>query len=229
MTTRSCFAGTTSIGREELTTAAWILFAAALVIAVADWISVGATIRWLEYATKPGFMLALIALAVVMHPINPAERTFFVIALALGLVSDVFLMVPRDLFLFGLAAALVEHLVYISGFRTRELHLGHLVVAAAIGLASIAVIFPSIDRALRRDHRNLVAPVIAYLTVFVVMVASAGGTGSLVALAGALLFFYSDAILAWNRFVTPIRFGRVVNIVPYHVGQALLVLSLVAS
>ena len=65
-----------------------------------------------------------------------------------------------------------------------------------------------------------------YVAVFVVMVIRAGATGSPVALAGALLFFYSDAILASNRFVKPIRFGRVVNLVPYHAGQALLVVSL---
>jgi uncharacterized membrane protein YhhN len=59
------------------------------------------------------------------------------------------------------------------------------------------------------------------------MVASAGGTGSGVALAGALLFFYSDALLAWNRFVKPVGWGRFVNIIAYHSGQALLVLSLV--
>ena len=59
------------------------------------------------------------------------------------------------------------------------------------------------------------------------MVASAGGSGSLVALAGALLVFYSDAILAWNRFAKPIPLGRIINIVPYHAGEALLVLSLV--
>ena len=68
---------------------------------------------------------------------------------------------------------------------------------------------------------------IAYVAVFVVMVASAGGTGSGVALAGALLFFYSDALLAWNRFVKPLGWGRFVNIIAYHSGQALLVLSLV--
>jgi len=211
-----------------MTAAAWAVLVIALVIAAVDWISVAATIRWLEYATKPGFMLALIVLAVVLHPANATERAFFVVALALGLVSDVFLMLPRDLFVAGLGAALVEHLVYISGFRTRELHLGHLLIAGAIAVASVVVIFPAIDRALRRDHPNLVAPVIAYLVVFVVMVASAGSTGSLVALAGALLFFYSDAILAWNRFVKPLPFGRVVNIVPYHAGQALLVVSLVS-
>ena len=195
-------------------------------IAALDWISVAANVRWLEYVTKPGFMLALIALALVVHPIIPAERTFFVFALAFGLVSDVFLMVPQDLFLFGLAAALVEHLAYIAGFRTRELHVGYLVAAVAIASVSVVVIVPPIYKALSRDHAKLVAPVIAYVAVFVVMVASAGGTGSLIAFAGALLFFYSDAILAWNRFVKPLPFGRVVNIVPYHLGEALLVLSL---
>ncbi|HET9783179.1 MAG TPA: lysoplasmalogenase [Candidatus Dormibacteraeota bacterium] len=211
-----------------MTTAAWVVLAAAVVIAVADWVSVARNIHWLEYATKPGFILALIALAVVMHPINVTERALFVCALAFGLVSDVLLMVPQDLFLFGLAAALVEHLAYIAGFRTRDLHAGYLVAALAIALATVVVILPPIYRALKRDHPQLVVPVIAYVAVFVVMVTSAGGTGSLVALAGALLFFYSDAILAWNRFVKPLPLGRVVNIVPYHVGGALLVLSLVS-
>jgi uncharacterized membrane protein YhhN len=86
---------------------------------------------------------------------------------------------------------------------------------------------PPIYRALRDSRPKLVAPVIVYVAVFVVMVASAGGTGSLVALGGALLFFYSDAVLAWNRFVRPFPCGRIVNIVPYHVGEALLVVSLV--
>lgn len=208
------------------TTAAWVLLGVAAAMAALDWISVAANVSWLEYATKPGFMLALIALAVVMRPTVAAERTFFLFALAFGLISDLFLMVPRDLFLLGLGAALVEHLAYIAGFRTRDLHAGHLLLAAAIALVSVGLILPPVDRALKHDHPKLVGPVIAYVTVFVIMVAGAGGTGSLVALAGALLFFYSDAILAWNRFVKPLPFGRVVNIVPYHVGQALLVLSL---
>ena len=209
-----------------MTALAWILLAAAAATAVLDWAAVGLTIRWLEYLTKPAFMLALIAVALSIHPASSAERTFFVIALALGLVSDVFLMLPRDLFLVGLVAALVEHLAYISGFRTRDLHVVLLIVAAAIALLSVAAFLPPIYRALQSTHRRLVLPVLAYVTVFVVMVSSAGGTGSILALAGAVLFFYSDAVLAWNRFVRPLPLGRVVNIVPYHLGEALLVLSL---
>lgn len=210
-----------------MTGLAWALLAAAGLIAVVDWVSVARSVRWLEYATKPAFMLGLIALALALHPASSTERAFFIAALALGLLSDVFLMLPRDMFLAGLAAALVEHLAYIAGFLARDTNLGLLVAAFVIAVISVAVFLPPIVRSLRRLHPKLVGPVIAYVVVFVVMVTRAGGTGSLVALAGALLFLYSDALLAWNRFVQPLRWGRVMNVVPYHVGEALLVLSLV--
>ena len=131
------------------------------------------------------------------------------------------------MFVAGLVAALVEHIAYIAGFRARNVNVALLAIAFVVALASVAVFLPPIYRALRNSSPKLVAPVIVYVAVFVVMVASAGGTGSLVALGGALLFFYSDAILAWNRFVRPVPSSRIVNIVPYHVGEALLVLSLV--
>ena len=173
-------------------------------------------------------MLGLIGFAVAVHPASNSQRVLFVVALGLGLLSDVFLMLPRDLFLPGLVAALVEHIFYIAGFRVRDFDLVWFAGAALVAVLSVIAFLPPILRALRRLHASLVLPVIAYVAIFVFMVASAGGTRSVVALAGALLFFYSDAILAWNRFVRPIRYGRVVNIVPYHLGQALLVLSLVS-
>lgn len=197
-------------------------------IAVADWVAVMRSLRRLEYLAKPAVMVGLIAVAIAVHPISSTERAFFVAALALGLLSDVFLMLPRDMFVAGLAAALVEQVAYIAGFRARSLNAGLLVVAAITVLVSMALVLPAIHRALRKAHPALVAPVLVYVAVFAVMVTSAGGTGSGVALAGALLFFYSDALLAWNRFVKPIPGGRIANIVVYHAGQALLVVSLVS-
>jgi len=206
---------------------ALVLLAGTGVVAIADWVAVVASTRRLEYVAKPAVMIGLIAVALALRPTSPAERAFFVIALALGMASDVFLMLPKDMFVAGLAAALVEHIAYIAGFRARNVNVALLAIAFVVALASVAVLLPPIYRALRNSSPKLVAPVIVYVAVFVVMVASAGGTGSLVALGGAVLFFYSDAILAWNRFVRPVPFGRIVNIVPYHVGEALLVLSLV--
>jgi len=202
-----------------------VLTAAAMVV---DWVAVGLSRRRLEYVAKPAVMVGLIAVALTLRPVSSAEQAWFVVALVLGLASDVFLMLPRDMFLAGLVAALVEHLAYIAGFRTRDFQMTLFLVAVLIAVLSVIVFLPPIVRALRASLPQLVWPVLAYVAVFVVMVASAGGTGSLVALAGALLFFYSDAILAWNRFVKPLPMGRIVNIVPYHLGVALLVLSLIA-
>jgi uncharacterized membrane protein YhhN len=209
-----------------LTQVAWGLLAVTAAVAAANWFAVARSIKRLEYVAKPAVMVGLIAVAVSLHPISSTERIFFVGALVLGLVSDVFLMLPRDMFLMGLGAALIEHLAYIAGFRARDLHVGLLAAAAIIALVSAGVVLPPIIRALRKHHPSLVAPVIAYVSVFVVMVVSAGGTGSVVALAGALLFFHSDGLLAWYRFVRPISWGRLVNIGLYHSGQALLVISL---
>lgn len=203
------------------------LLAATGVFAVADWIAVQRASRRLEYAAKPLVMVGLVAVAIALNPVDAAQRGLFVVALLLGLASDVFLMLPRDLFLAGLAAALLEHIAYIAGFTTRGLYVVTLVIALVIALSSVTVFLPAIYRAVRAQQPQLRMPVLAYVAVFVLMVAAAGATRSLVALVGALLFFYSDAILAWNRFVRPLPYGRILNIVPYHVGEALLVLSLV--
>ncbi len=209
-----------------MTGLAWLALLVTAVFALADWLSVAAPRRGLEYAAKPAVMLGLIAVAILLHPVDSTERTFFLVALTLGLISDIFLMLPQDMFLLGLGAALVEHLAYIAGFSHRPLQVALLAVAAVIALVSVAVILPPVIRALRKNQPGLVWPVTAYVTVFVVMVSSAGSTGSLVAL--ALLFFYSDGLLAWSRFVKPVPQGRLGNIVLYHAGQALLVLSLVS-
>ena len=211
-----------------MTSTAWALLALTILITAADWFAVATSRRRMEYVAKPLVMVGLIAVAIALHPISAIERSWFVGALALGLLSDVFLMLPRDMFVAGLAAALVEHIAYIAGFRARDLHVGLLLVGVVVAALSAAAVLPPVYRSLRKTRPGLVAPVIAYSAVFIVMVTSAGGTGSGVAFGGALLFFYSDALLAWNRFVRPVGWGRFANIVAYHLGQALLVLSLVA-
>ena len=47
-----------------------------------------------------------------------------------------------------------------------------------------------------------------------------------VAIAGAVLFYASDGILGWNKFVQPVPHGRVAIMTTYHLGQIGLVLAL---
>ena len=46
---------------------------------------------------------------------------------------------------------------------------------------------------------------------------------------GALLFYSSDLINAWIRFVNPVRSGRVVVMITYHAGQMLLIVGVVLN
>jgi hypothetical protein len=44
---------------------------------------------------------------------------------------------------------------------------------------------------------------------------------------GAFLFYLSDIILAWMKFVAPIQNGRIYNILAYHLGQIALIAGVV--
>jgi uncharacterized membrane protein YhhN len=203
---------------------------ASVVFAVGDWWSKLRDDRRLEYVCKPATLLALVLVAVSLDPVAGQDdrRAWFVAALVLCLAGDIFLMVPRDLFVPGLAAFLVGHVCYIAGFWSDPPAAFAFVVAAAIVIIGVAPIASRVLAALRArpDLRPAVA---VYMVVISVMVASALASGIVVAAAGAILFAVSDSLIAWDRFVAPLAWAGVVIMMTYHVGQALLTLSLLTS
>ena len=50
---------------------------------------------------------------------------------------------------------------------------------------------------------------------------------SLLVVIGAFLFYISDVILAMNKFVAPIKNGRLMNMIAYHLGQIALIAGVV--
>jgi uncharacterized membrane protein YhhN len=77
-----------------------------------------------------------------------------------------------------------------------------------------------------RRRADLLVPVVAYMLVISAMVSAVVATGVALAIAGAVLFFASDTLIAWNRFVRQRPWMPLAIIVTYHVGQTGLVLSL---
>jgi uncharacterized membrane protein YhhN len=57
------------------------------------------------------------------------------------------------------------------------------------------------------------------------MVVAAWATGRPLLALGATVFMASDAVLASDRFVRPLRWGRLAVMVTYHLGQVLIVLG----
>jgi uncharacterized membrane protein YhhN len=210
-----------------MTGLAWVALLAAAAFGVTDWIAKARGDRRTEYFAKPLTILYLILVATSLHPANTGQRGWFVVALVFSLAGDIFLMVPSDQFVAGLASFLVAHVCYVIGFWVEPPSVLAFVVAAVIVVVIVAPLAVRIVSALRASGEGALAgPVIAYITVISAMVASALASGNVVAGAGAVLFAASDAMIAWDRFVGRLRFAPVAIMVTYHVGQALLVLSL---
>lgn len=203
--------------------------AVALVLAAAfgNWTAVASDNKGLEYLCKPAVVLLLIALALVLDPRDPTARTWFVVALVLSLAGDVFLMLPRDLFVLGLGAFLLAHLAYVVGMVAGGVQAGRLLAGVVLVAIGILVVGTQVTRAAYATEPSLVVPVMAYIGVISAMVVAAVGAGEPLAVAGALLFYASDALIAWRRFVREYTWSPVVIIVTYHLAQLGLVLSLI--
>jgi len=210
-----------------VTTAATVALVAAALFALGDWWS-----RWrenvtLEYICKPATLIALIVVALALDPAagNDDRRVWFVAALVFSLAGDVFLMLPSDRFVAGLASFLVAHVCYVIGFWTDPPAVLAVILSATVTIGLLAPVVAQILRAVR-DERELRGPVATYIAVIASMVISAFASGNAVAAGGAALFASSDTMIAWNRFVRPFAAASVGIMVTYHLGQAMLVLSL---
>ena len=212
-----------------MTTATGVWLAAFAVLALADWVAVVRDDRRMRWVTKPGALVALIGAAIALVPFDGTVRVWMVVGLVLSLGGDVFLLLRNDKvgFPLGLVSFLLGHVAYVVGMA-QAFESG---ILLAVGLASVVVGMVVVGRPIvgsvrRGEHPELTAPVIAYMVVISAMVVTAFGTASAWAIAGALLFYVSDATLATNRFVRPLPQGNLAVMTTYHLGQLGLVLFL---
>ena len=194
----------------------------AAIFAAADWVAVSRSWTSLEYVAKPLALVGLVGVALTIETGDGSMRAWFVVALVLSLAGDVLLMLPRNLFVAGLASFLLGHLAYVVGFGVDQTWPW----IVPVGLVAAAVGTPIVRALLRRGDRDLLGPVVAYMGVISLMVACAAGENDASAFFGAGLFMLSDSLIAWNRFVRPLAWAPVTIMVTYHLGQAGLVLSL---
>lgn len=211
-----------------MTPAAIAALIVAAPFALGDWWSRLRHHKALEVVCKPATLVALIVAAVAADPAPGAgdRRAWFVAALVFSLAGDVLLML-RDRFVAGLAAFLAGHVSYVAGFWTDPPSGTGLIVAGLLVVVALGPVATRIVSALRaHGERTLAGPVVAYILVISAMVVSALASGNAAAGAGAVLFAGSDSLIAWDRFVRPQRWAAVAIMVTYHLGQLLLVLSL---
>jgi len=184
--------------------------------------------RWQVYLFKPLATLLILGVALSGTPLVPSYRWAIALGLAFSTVGDVFLMLPSDRFVAGLASFLVGHLCYIAAFSMDAplgSGLGLWIPYLAAGGTVFALLWPGLSPALR-------GPVAAYVVAIAVMAGQAAGRlgllgarPALLAAIGAGLFVVSDAVLALDRFRWPFRAARTVTLTTYYLAQLLIALS----
>jgi uncharacterized membrane protein YhhN len=206
----------------------WVLPA---VLALVDWYAVAREDRRTETWAKPAVLVSLILTAVVLGAPDSAAGIWLLVALAFGLVGDVFLLGDTETrFRLGLAAFLVGHLAFVASFIQLGLdpqgwnYVSFLVLGACLFWTRQVAASTYL-----RGGLALAAPVGVYTVVIGAMVIYAFSTGEPLIAIGASVFAASDSILAVDRFVSPRKWARVVVMVTYHVGQALIVAGVLAA
>jgi uncharacterized membrane protein YhhN len=216
----------------------WLILA--FIFAALEALAVGREWGRLEYLAKPAVMLCLFAWLYTATGLQ-GMALWFGVGLLFSLAGDIFLMISLDrLFLPGLISFLLAHLAYIAGFKDQiQAASGASLFLLAILAVSAVRVIRRIAGALRaRGQDRLVVPISVYSGVISIMLFAAMSTifdpawntgASFLVSLGAFLFYLSDVILAWNRFVSPIAHGRLLNILTYHLGQIGLIAGVISQ
>ncbi len=218
--------------------AMWI-FSLAVLLALADWYALEHNIAWLRYSSKPLVIIALGAWLLV-QPIGFSTLFWFFLALVFSLSGDAWLLAPPRFFMAGLVSFLLAHVSYIIAFNRQELPpiswpiISMVLFFVGMGVFILPLLIINIRK--RAGTRKLQGAVVTYYIVLSLMAFSATTTlyrpawerqtAALVAI-GGLLFFFSDFMLAFDRFVRPVNHGRLIVHVTYHLGQFGLMLGVV--
>jgi len=206
----------------------WLILA--LFAALVEAIAVQRNINRLEFFVKPAVIIFLWTWLYATTGLQ-GKAFWFGLGLVFSLVGDMLLMVSSDrMFLLGLIAFLGTHIFYILGFKEQWLNLTtwSFLLLLFIYINGLRLLRHIVAGMSAKGQNALIAPVIAYGLIISLMLYAAmstvfdpawkSGAVFLVSL-GAFLFWISDLILAWNKFVSPVKNGPILIFLAYHLGQ----------
>lgn len=188
--------------------------------------------QW-HFVAKPLIVLSLLIFFLKQSKTHHNSiRNFMILALIFSLEGDVFLMFDDQnpkFFLFGLAAFLIAHIMYIIVFLKHRNKSKQPFLFITILLIYAAGLF----YVLKDGLDAMLLPVIFYMIVILTMATTAylrkGNVPiqnyNLVFL-GAILFLVSDSLLSLNMFYKPIPFANILVMLTYGFAQFFIVLGI---
>jgi len=208
-----------------------------LVMAIVNWVAVEKKWKRVEYIAKPGTMILLL-LWIVLNGSLGGPMIWFFLGVIFSMGGDIFLMLPGNFFLPGLISFLLAHIMYIGGLNSSAPYIKWQGVIFLVGIAAIITwLYGRLAAGLeRKGQQAMKLPVLVYSLVISLMVFSALMTGwregwqglpAVLVSIGAIFFYASDSMLAWDRFVQPLSHARLRVMVTYHLGQLGIVIGAV--
>lgn len=210
-----------------MTSVSWIALTLALVAALVDWIAVARRVAVLEYGAKPTATLALLVVAASLDVSRDASWWWLLASLVACALGDVWLMLPRDAFVPGLASFAVAQAMFAVSFTVGGIEASRLVLGLLVVVPVAVLLARRFVAALHHlGRRELVVPVVGYIVVISTMAVAAIGGATAVAIAGAVMFMVSDSLIAESRFVNTRPWHPVGIMVTYHLALTGLVLGM---
>jgi uncharacterized membrane protein YhhN len=199
----------------------------ATVMSLLNWFAVGKKNAILEYISKPAATIAFLAAVALFDVVHDVPWGWRLAAFAFCLAGDVFLMLPKDAFIPGLASFAVAQILFSISFATGETTATRVILGLVVAIPLAVFLARRFVKAIRASgHGELVAPVCVYMVVISAMAVGAIGSGNAVAIAGALIFMASDSLIAETRFIKERAWHSVGIMVTYHAALAGLALSI---
>ena len=202
--------------------------------ALLDWASTWKGWKKGLYVAKPAVMVFLIIWSIQLTGWKE-EMLWFGIALVLSLIGDILLMIHPRYFMFGGAAFLLAHISYLVGFNQSPVPftISVMVVAALVGFFAASV-FKRIRAGIIRVPRGkrFLTALSLYGITLTLMLLSAFLTlfkedwllmPAVISTTGAVLFYASDTMLVYDRFVRRFDHAQSYVHLTYHLAQFALI------
>ncbi len=216
----------------------WVVLAGFLL----DWAAVGLNWRWIKPISK-----ALAMILVILWTLTWAGWQvdllvgLLLLAQICGLAGDIYLLLSDRWFMWGLGAFLIGHLFYISLLVVQNLRMvnadrivDHPILAILLSLLGWGVFLGGFYLMQRPvlTNKAISAPMrvaiqvyawilsgLVALSFLTVLIATDFSWLVLALPLGAVLFYVSDSLLAYNRFVREVPFAHLWVHITYHLAQ----------
>jgi uncharacterized membrane protein YhhN len=204
-------------------------FYVAILFALVDWYAALTENRKLLLIAKPAVVIFMMLWSYMVSGWQ-GGMLWFGLGLVFSLGGDVALLFSARWFLLGLSSFLVAHIMFIIGFNVPIPEFSPISAAIAI---IVGVTGARLLRAIRAGvarmpgAKTMMPATLVYGTALCLMLLSAfltffnsawSDSASLCAASGAALFFTSDSMLSYDRFVKKLDHARFWVHLTYHLG-----------